>query len=136
VPLACYDQASSAIKPGPECLAKVPSGTEVRLSSIDSEYNMIAGDRTEPQCMAGSGNKDAIAVDGITEGAQFVFGTYPRSTMKLVSYVGDDTLEPSATRLDDEEKEKLAAAIGSLASVETVSAHQKAQIDYDGNGTK
>jgi hypothetical protein len=132
-PLACFNKDKGKILAHEDCLDLVPSGAEVRLSSIESEYNKVAGDKVEPQCLAGSGKKIAVGVEGITEGAQFVFGTFPRQAMRGVTFIEDETLEPSNKRLSDEEKEKLAAASGGMTA-EEIESHQVVEIDADGDG--
>jgi hypothetical protein len=135
-PLGCFDKDKGQMLGAEACLDLVPEGAEVRLSSIDSEYNKIAGPRVEPQCLIGSGKTVAIEVEGITEGAQFVYGTFPRSAMKTVRFVEDKTLDARRIRLSDEEKQKLSAAAGGGLTPETIEPHQVAEVDVYGDGSK
>jgi len=135
-PLACYDAAKKALLSGEPCLAMVPAGAEVRVASEDAEYNKVAGERAEPHCLIGSGKNVAVAVEGITEGASFFYGVWPRSTMKLVKPVDRDSTSPRATQLGSDEVTKLSAAVkakgGSVG--DELRAHQVAEVDLDGQG--
>jgi len=137
-PLACYDHAKKALKTGDECMAMVPPGAEVRLSSLDAEYNKVAGGAAEPQCLIGSGRSIAIGVEGISEGAEFVYGVWPRSAMKVIKPLPDDSRR-RRPKLGDDEIAKLKAAIkangGQFSDDLEMRAHQVTEIDVDGNGT-
>lgn len=136
-PLACFDKEKGQMRGGPDCLDMVQAGAEVRLHSTDAEYNKVAQDRVEPQCLAGSGKNVALGVEGITQGADFIYGVWPRSSMKVVKAVSDETTSPSETRLGDDKIEKLQAAIkGAGGRDGEVKAHQVAEIDLDGNDKK
>lgn len=135
-PLACFDAEKKALLAGDPCLAMVPPGAEVRVASEDAEYNKVAGERTEPHCMIGSGKNLAVAVDGITAGASFFYGVWPRAAMKLIKPIDRDSTSPRATQLGSDEVAKLSAAVkakgGSVG--DELRAHQVAELDLDGQG--
>lgn len=135
-PLGCYDASKKALQGGQACLELVNAGAEVRVASEDAEYNKVSGERAEPQCLIGSGKNVAVAVEGITEGASFLYGVWPRSAMKLVQLVDRNSTSPRDTRLSEDEVQKLSAAIkakgGSVG--EELRAHQVAELDVDGQG--
>lgn len=134
-PLGCFDAEKKKILSGEACLAMVPEGSDVRLSSLDAEYNKKAQGRVEPQCLIGSGQTIAVGVEGITEGADFVYATWPQPAMKQVKPVSHDTTSPSATQLDEATTQKLLAAIkaaGGPAEGE-VRAQQIAEVEVDGD---
>ncbi len=133
-PLACFDKATKKIESGPACLKMVPPGSDVRLASKFSSFNKKAGELTEPQCMAGVGKKIAIAVEGITEGADFIYATWPRQGVKLVSRPTDDSSSPAKTQLGDTDKAAVAAAIAKEGAKGDVQVNQVAEIDLDGDG--
>lgn len=137
-PLGCYDKASKAMTGGKGCREMVKTGDKVRVASHDSQYNKVAGEPTVPQCLAGSGKKIGIGVEGITEGADFKYAAWPPSTLKAVHEVDPESTQPAAITLDDEDKAKLFAAIKSnwSGAKGEVQAHQVAQIDADGQGKK
>lgn len=110
-PLACFDKDSGKLESGDACLKMVKPGDDVRVASHDSQYNKKAGEPVEPQCMAGSGKKVAIGVEGITEGADFRYGTWPPSGIKIVEEVDKDSTSPSRAHVSDDERAKLEAAI-------------------------
>ncbi len=129
-PLACFDKDKKSVETGAACLKLVKAGDSVRVASHDSKYNKKAGDPVEPQCLAGSGKKIAIGVDGITEGADFLYGTWPPSGIKVVSEVDPESTLPQSLQLGDDETEKITAAIkangGSVATEPKV--HQVAEV--------
>jgi hypothetical protein len=133
LPLACFDKAGGKVLSGTKCLDLVPAGAQGRLSSIDSQFNKPIGERTEPQCTAGDGAKTAFAVEGITEGANFKFGAWPPSALKVVTPILDDTMEGESIQIGDDEKAKLVAASGKTGEL---TVHQVAEFDLDGNGKK
>ena len=110
-PLACFDKASGKLESGDACLKMVKVGDDVRVASHDSQYNKKAGEPVEPQCMAGSGKKVAIGVEGITEGADFRYGTWPPSGIKIVEEVDKESTAPSRAHVSDDERAKIEAAI-------------------------
>lgn len=134
-PLACFDKDKKALLSGRACLEMAKEGAEVRLSSIDAEYNRVAGATVEPQCLAGSGKQIALNVEGISTGAQFVFATWPRSAMNIVKVVPEESTDPYEARVSDEEAIALKKAIGSAGSGE-LGVHQVAEIDVDGDKEK
>lgn len=130
-PMACFDKDAKAIKAGKDCLSMVKAGDDVRVASHDSQYNKKAGEPVEPQCLAGSGKKIAIGVDGITEGADFLYGTWPPSGIKIVKEVDEDSTKPSRAHVSDDEQAKLLAAIkaaGGSAAAE-LKVHQVAKVN-------
>ena len=129
-PLACFDKDSGSLKSGNDCLKMVKPGEAVRVASHDSQYNKTAGEPVEPQCMAGSGKKVAVGVEGITEGADFLYGTWPPSGIKIVGEVDPDSNTPRSARLDDDEKAKLIAAVKAAggAAKDELKAHQIADV--------
>ena len=129
-PLACFDKDAGAIKSGDACLKMVKAGDDVRVASHDSQYNKKAGEPIEPQCLAGSGKKVAIGVDGITEGADFLYGTWPPSGIKIVKEVDADSTSPSRAHVTDDEKAKLEAAIKAAGgrTGEELKVHQVAEV--------
>lgn len=129
-PLACFDKDAKAIKTGDACLKMVKPGDAVRVASHDSQYNKKAGEPVEPQCLAGSGKKHAIGVEGITEGADFLYGTWPPAGIKVVKEVESDSTGPAAVQIGDEETSKLKAAIQSAGGTvkDELKVHQVAEI--------
>ena len=137
LPLGCFDEDAGKMMGGADCLDMIQPGGEVRLHSDDAEYNKVVQDRVVPQCLIGSDKKVAMGVEGITQGADFRYAVWPRSTMKAVDAVSDETTSPSQTRLGDDEVEKLGAAIKAAGGREgEVKAHQVAEIDLGDNETK
>lgn len=135
-PLACYNAEKKSLQGGSECLDLLAPGAEVRVASEDAEYNKIAGERAEPQCLIGSGKNIGIAVDGITEGASFFYGVWPRSAMRLVKTVARESTSARDTQLSDDEVAKLGAAIKAKGGAvgDEVLAHQVAELNLDGQG--
>lgn len=133
-PLGCFDKGTKKILHGEACLKMVPPGTDVRIASKFSSFAKKAGELAEPQCLAGAGKKIAIAVDGITEGANFVFGTWPPSVVKAVTRAADDTTTPAKTQLGDTRKEAVAAAAKAAGGDGDLQINQVADIDLDGDG--
>lgn len=133
-PLACFDKDKKKLLHGDDCLKMVAKGADVRIASKFSSFNKKAGEPTEPQCMGGTGKKLAIAVEGITEGADFVYGTWPPSAIKIVTRSADDTTSPPKTVLDQGPKDSLIAAIKSAGGEGEVTIDQVAEIDLDGDG--
>jgi hypothetical protein len=129
-PLACFDKDKKKLLPGSDCLALVAAGTDVRIASKFSSFNKKAGALTEPTCMAGTGKKVAIAVEGITQGADFAYGTWPPSAIKIVALTGDDTTSPPKTVPNESDKDKLVAAAGGGELM----IDQIAEADLDGDG--
>ncbi len=129
-PLACFDKDSKTIKSGAACLKMVQPGDSVRVASHDSQYNKKAGEPVEPQCLAGSGKKVAIGVEGITEGADFLYGTWPPAGIKVIKEVDDDSTGPGAVQIGDDETAKLKAAITSAGGKvgDELKVHQVAEI--------
>jgi len=135
-PLACYDKDSKKLIAGDACLKMVPPGTDVRIASKFSSFTKKAGDLTEPQCLAGAGKKVAIAVEGITEGADFVYGTWPLAAIKLVTRAADESTTPAKTQLGDDKQAKVAAAVKAAGGNGDPQINQVAEIDLDGDGKK
>jgi hypothetical protein len=133
-PLACFDKDKKKLLAGSECLKMVPAGTDVRIASKFSSFNKKAGELAEPVCLGGSGKKVAIAVEGISEGADFVYGTWPPSAIKIVTRTDDDTTTPPKTVPNESDKDKLVAAIKALGSTGEVMIDQIAEADVDGDG--
>lgn len=129
-PLGCFDKDAGSIESGDACLKMVKVGDAVRVASHDSQYNKEAGEPVEPQCMAGLGKKIAIGVEGITEGADFKYGTWPPSGIKVVEEVDPESTKPSALHLSDDEESALLEAIKAAggSTGETLEAHQVAEI--------
>ncbi|MGH1339930.1 MAG: hypothetical protein ACRBN8_00150 [Nannocystales bacterium] len=129
-PLACFDKDAKAIKTGSACLKMVKPGDAVRVASHDSQYNKKAGEPVEPQCLAGSGKKVAIGVEGITEGADFLYGTWPPAGIKVIKEVSEDSTGPGAVQIGDEEASKLKAAISAAGGKvgDELKVHQVAEI--------
>jgi len=137
-PLACFDKSRNELLSGDVCQGMVPLGAEVRLSSVDAEYSKTAGPAAEPQCLIGSGSKVGIGIEGINQGADFVFGTWPPSALKIVNSVTDESVGPQSTRLARDEVSKLAAAVAAVGgrAQGSLVAHQVADIDVDGDATR
>lgn len=133
IPLACFDKDKGELRGGAACLSLVPAGADVRVSAGDQAFNKKVGDRATPTCLDGSDNKDALAAEGLTGGAEFTYGTWPPSAMKVVTLVPEDSTSPAATQLDDDTKAKLAAAVPAKG---TLTAQQVTEIDVDGNAKK
>lgn len=134
VPLGCFDKDKKKLEGGDACLAMVPAGTDVRLGSKFASFNKKTGDRVEPSCMGGSGKKVAIAVEGITEGADFTHATWPQSALKIVARSGDDTTRGPKLMLGDDDKSKLSAAIKAEGGEGDFMVNQVAEVDVDGDG--
>ena len=133
LPLACFDKDAKKVHTADKCLDLVPDGATARLSSIDSHFNKPIGARGEPQCTAGDGKNTAFLVEGITEGANFKFGTWPPSGIKTVTPITDETMEPENVEVSDDESAKLLAATGKSGEL---NVHQIAEFDLDGNDKK
>jgi len=137
-PLACFDASQGKLLSGEPCQRMVASGSQVRLSSVDAEYDKIAGGAVEPQCLIGSDNRVGISVDGINEGADFVYGAWPPSTLKIVRYVDTPDVESQGQKLDRTVTAKLIKAVDRAGGQMKgkLNVHQIAEIDVDGNETK
>jgi hypothetical protein len=133
IPLACFDKDKGTLAGGPACLSLVPAGADVRVSAGDEAFNKKVGERATPTCLDGSDDKDALSAENLTGGAEFTYGTWPPSGLKLVTLVPDETKEPPATQIDDDTKAKLAKAIPAQGSI---TAQQVAEIDVDGDDKK
>jgi hypothetical protein len=135
-PLACFDKGAKKLLGGDACLKMVPAGTDVRIASKFSSFTKKAGDLTEPQCLAGAGKKVAIAVEGITEGADFVYGTWPLAAIKLVTRADDASTTPAKTQLGDDKKANVTAAVKAAGGNGDPQINQVAELDLDGDGKK
>ena len=133
-PLACFDKDKKKLSHGEDCMKMVGKDADVRIASKFSSFAKKAGEPTEPQCMAGTGKKLAIAVDGITQGADFVYGAWPPAVIKIVALAGDDTTSPPKTVLDQGPKDSLAAAIKDAGASGEITVDQVAEVDLDGDG--
>jgi hypothetical protein len=136
LPLGCFDKASKKLDAGDACLKMVATGADVRIASKFSSFTKKAGEPVEPQCLAGAGKKVAIGVEGITEGADFVYGTWPPSVIKTVTLAADDSTTPAKTQLGDDAKAKVAAAIKAAGGEGDLQVNQVAELDLDGDGKK
>lgn len=137
MPLGCFDKDKNSISAGEACLDMVKEGELVRLASHDSQYSRKVTGRVEPECLAGSGKKSGLSVEGATGGADFVYGSWPQSGLKIVTMIDKETLSPLALDLGDDEKAKLAAGIKAAGGGGgDVEAHQIAEFDLDGNDKK
>jgi hypothetical protein len=130
LPLGCFDKDKKKVLDGEACLGMVGKDADVRVASKFSQFAKKAGDRTVPTCMAGDDKKIAIAVDGITEGADFVYGAWPPSAIKAVTRAPDDTTKPDKVTIGDTEKAKLLAAAGVEGEI---LVNQVWEIDLDGD---
>lgn len=130
LPLGCFDKDKKKVLDGEACLAMVKKDADVRVASKFSQFAKKAGDRTVPTCMAGDDKKIAIAVDGITEGADFVYGAWPPSAIKAVTRAPDDTTKPDKVTIGDTEKAKLLAAAGTDGEI---LVNQVWEVDLDGD---
>lgn len=133
IPLACFDKDKGTVSGGPGCLSLVPAGAEVRVSAGDEAFNKKVGERATPTCLDGSGDKDALSAENLTGGAEFTYGTWPTSALKLVTLAPEDSTSPRATQLDDDTKAKLAKAVPAKGDI---TAQQVAEIDVDGDDKK
>lgn len=132
LPLACFDKDKGKVDSGDACLDLVPKDGTLRVSSVDSEYNKPVGERVEPDCTAGSGKKNALAIEGMDDAANYKFGTWPPAGIKIVKVVDDASLDEASLQLSDEEKTALGKAIGRDGTA--LEPHQIAEIDADGSG--
>ncbi len=133
IPLACFDKDKGTLSGGADCLSLVPAGAEVRVSAGDQAFNKKVGDRATPTCLDGSDNKDALSAENLTGGAEFTYGTWPPSGLRLVELVAEDSTSPAATQIDDDTKAKLAKAVPAKGDI---TAQQVAEIDVDGDDKK
>lgn len=133
IPLACFDKDKGTLDGGAGCLSLVPAGADVRVSAGDEAFNKKVGDRATPTCLDGTDDKNALSADNLTGGAEFTYGTWPPAGLKLVTLVPEESKEPAATQLDDDTKAKLAKVVPAQG---TLTAHQVAEIDVDGNDKK
>jgi hypothetical protein len=137
MPLGCFDKDKKSVQGGEGCLAMVPEGGEARLASHDSQYTRKVTGRVEPECLAGSGKKAALSVEGAVGGADFLYAAWPQSGIKIVKTIDKETMSPSSLGLGDDEKNKLGAAIKAAGGGSgEVEAHQVAEFDLDGNDKK
>ena len=137
LPLGCFDKDGGKMAVGDACLKMAPTGEEARLSSVDSAFNRPLGEPAEPHCLAGSGRNVAVGVEGITESANFKYAAWPPSALKIVKWVPEETTSPRATRLSDDETEKLlAAARRQGGRGDELRAHQIAEIDVHDDGKR
>jgi hypothetical protein len=130
LPLACFDKDKKKVLEGDDCLAMVKKDADVRVASKFSQFNKKAGDRTVPTCLAGEDKKNAIAVEGITAGADFVYGAWPPSAIKVVTRAPDETSKPENVTLGDADKGKILAAAGVEGDI---LVNQVWEIDVDGD---
>jgi hypothetical protein len=131
MPLACWDKDKKKVLAAEDCLGMVAKDADVRVASKFSQFNKKAGDRTVPTCLAGEDKKVAIAVEGITAGADFVYGAWPPSAIKAVTRAPDDTTKPENTMVGDTEKTKLLGVAGVDGEI---LVNQVWEIDLDGDG--
>ncbi|HET6582197.1 MAG TPA: hypothetical protein VFG69_02095 [Nannocystaceae bacterium] len=130
LPLGCFDKDKKKVLEGEPCLAMVKKDDDVRVASKFSQFGKKAGDRTVPTCMAGDDKKIAIAVEGITEGADFVYGAWPPSAINAITRAPDDTTKPDKVTVGDTEKSKLLGAAGTDGEI---IVNQVWEIDLDGD---
>jgi len=134
IPLACFDKDKGELRGGADCLALVPEGGEVRVSAGDQAFNKKTTGRATPTCLDATGNKDALGAEGLTGGAEFTYGAWPPSTLKIVTLVPEDsTANSTIARVDDDTKAKLAAAVPAKGEL---TVQQWAEIDVDGDDEK
>jgi hypothetical protein len=133
IPLACFDKDKGTLSGGVGCLSLVPAEAQVRVSAGDEAFNKKVGERATPTCLDGTDDKDALSAEGLTGGAEFTYGTWPPSGLKLVALVPEDSTSPRATQIDDDTKAKLAKAIPAKGEI---TAQQVAEIDVDGDAEK
>lgn len=133
IPLACFDKDKGTLGAGSACLDLVPADAQVRVSGGDQAFNKKVGERADPTCLAGTGKKNALSAEALTGGAEFTFGAWPPSTLKIVTLVPSDSTSPSATQLDDDTLAKLAKVVPAKGKL---TAQQVAEIDFDGNDKK
>jgi hypothetical protein len=129
LPLGCFDKDAGKTLGGDACLEVVPTGAEVRVASETASAVHKVGKPTEPLCTLGKGKKNALAAEGLGEGANLTYAVWPRSAFRTVKLVPQETLSDEARVLGDAEKAALARAIGRDGDVE---AHQVAVIDASG----
>ncbi|MEM9462621.1 MAG: hypothetical protein AAGF11_51210 [Myxococcota bacterium] len=133
IPLACFDKDKGTLAAGTGCLDMVPADGMVRVSGGDQAFNKKVGERVEPRCMVGSGKKVALGAEGLTGGAEFTFGAWPPSALKILKTVSGDSTSPAQTQIDDDTKAKLAKKVPAKGEL---TAHQVAEVDIDGNDKK
>ncbi|MCH9686208.1 MAG: hypothetical protein K0V04_32545 [Deltaproteobacteria bacterium] len=133
IPLACFDKDKGTVSGGTDCLKLVPEGADVRVSGGDQAFNKKSGERAEPRCMVGSGKKVALGADGLSGGAEFAFGAWPPSALKMVKVVSGDSTSPAETDIDEDILAKIKKKVPVSG---TLSAHQVAEVDVDGNDKK
>ncbi len=133
IPLACFDKDKKTVASGTGCLDMVPPDGKVRVSGGDQAFTKKVAGRVEPRCMVGSGKKIALDAEGLSGGAEFTYGSWPPSALKILKPVSGDSTSPAETTLDDETKAKLGAKVPAKGEL---TAHQVAEIDIDGNGKK
>ncbi|MCA9711002.1 MAG: hypothetical protein KDK70_34490 [Myxococcales bacterium] len=133
LPLGCFDKDKGSLAAGAACLDMVPADAQVRVSGGDQAFNKKVGERVEPRCIEGSGKKIALDAEGLRGGAEFTYGAWPPSTLKILTRVSEDSTSPAATQVDDDTMAKLAKAVPAKGEL---TAHQVAEIDLDGNDKK
>jgi len=133
LPLACFDKDKGTLSSGTGCLDMVPADAEVRVSGGDQAFNKKVGERIEPRCLIGSGKKIALDAESLSGGAEFTYGAWPPSALKILTRVSEDSTASPETDLDDDTKAKLSKAVPAQGDI---IAHQVAELDLDGNDQK
>ena len=59
-------------------------------------WSLVGSSSVEPDCTAGSGKKNALAIEGITDGANYKFGTWPPAGIKVVMITARPSLVAEA----------------------------------------
>lgn len=111
LPLACFDKEAGAIKSGAACLGLVAAGQEARVSSGDTSAVVKVGEPAEPLCTAGDGKKTALAADGVSGGANYVWAAWPRSAFKTVDAIAASTVKAEGEPLAEAERTAMEAAV-------------------------
>ncbi len=134
VPLGCWDKDKHKLAAGKACLPFAPKGTEVLLGTGDGYTRKTIEGHGRPTCEPGEGDPTALTVSGLDVGANQRFAVWPPSAATLVELVSDQTKSERATKLPDDERTIVDAAIEDRTQGKTYKVHQRASADVDGDG--
>lgn len=135
VPLACFDKAKGAIKPGAECGGLVPEGSEVYM---ESSFGKKALEKTGAGTVTSTcSDEGATPTAALSAGADYDWAVWPKSVAPTFEQLSPDTWSDRGARLEEAEAKAIQDAITKQQPINgEFLPKQKATIDIDGDGKK
>ena len=134
-PLGCFDASKNKLRGGADCLALVPEGGDVVLSSaFSTELDKVTGPKAA-MCEVG-GKPQSLGTPRLDGGAAFDWAAWPKSLGRVVEAVSAETRQAKKKQLNAAETEAIKAAIAKLAPKAAegeLRPHQKATVELGGD---